>query len=125
MINYHITCSVAYRADSIRDLNVNREPWLHVRLVSINRRDKGQIAWYAVTYVWDTREVVDFKDITSERYSSVRWTKALDNGRPLKDKQKLLPGWVAARLCGKTSPDKVSGKYELTGNESLPARFYD
>jgi hypothetical protein len=115
MALYTITCSTAYKADGT-DLSITKEPWLHVRLLSIV---KGKnIAWYAVVYVWDTREVVQWQKIEGKT-NSLRWPKALDNGRPLKDKKGLLPGWAKDKLCGRVSPDKITqnGPYELTAKE--------
>lgn len=98
-VNYYITVSVAYLAAST-SLNIPKQPWLHTRLLSITKQeaDKRHVAWYAVTYVWDTREIVDWQEVIGQNTSTMRWTKAIDNAKPLRDTKHLVPNWAMSKL---------------------------
>lgn len=105
MAKYTITTSIPYRAQSpaFATLPIHKDPWLHCLLCSICKTDaqgKRQVAWYALTYIWDTREVVDWVDITDKRYGGFNdMEKALDNDKPLKDPKKLVATWTRNRVC--------------------------
>jgi hypothetical protein len=128
MATYTITCSEAIRAQSVDEPKalpgMLKEPWLHYRAISIfkqGNKDKkdDHIKWYAVVYVWDTREVVQV--IEQQGFTNQRWgqhEKAIDNNRPLKDSKHMLPGWMRSILTKKPL-NKVTGKYELGAAEGL------
>lgn len=119
MAKYIKTCSIAYTAASIQDMHIAKEPWLHARCVMLQKYDEpkdgerwGKLlntAVYWVVYIWDTREVVQWvedKRHWSERPSTSvtmkQRVKAVDNAQPLKDPNKLVPGWAWEKL-GKRS----------------------
>ena len=101
---YVVTSSIAYTAQSMHDLDIPKEPWLHNRLVSITKTDANghtTTAWYSCIYVWDTREIVAFVKHTKLRPYGVLKSDvhAIDNGQKLYDKNNLLPEWAKQKLC--------------------------
>lgn len=109
MSKYKSYSSVAYTAQSIFDMPLQREPWLHARRLLLNKYDdegkRTDTAVYWVVYVWDTREVVQFVEDkrTAEQKpsfeeTSKRYAKAVDNAQPLKDPKKLVPNWAWEKL---------------------------
>jgi hypothetical protein len=97
---YYLTCSVAYLASSIVELPIQKEPWLHARLISLTKVNedtrKRETAWYVVVYIWDTREVVQWYEIPRGqiRQQGMKDVKAIDNEQPLKDTKHLVPDWA-------------------------------
>lgn len=96
---YYITCSVAYLANSIAELPIQKEPWLRARHISITKNEQGkkpETAWYTVVYIWDTREIVQWYEYPKGqiRQDGRKDVKAIDNNFPLKDTKKLTPSWA-------------------------------
>lgn len=91
-----LTVSKAYRAASAKGAPINKEPWLHVRLVN----KVGTKDWFAVVYVWDTREVVQVVQLKPGQHDTVKekWEIAVDNGSRLKDPKNMIPEFAKGRL---------------------------
>lgn len=105
--DYKLTVSIAYMANSIYDMPLKKEPWLHARMLRLVKMEDGKFVqggtWWVV-YIWDTREIVQFvedkrswqdRPSTTDRH---RYVKAVDNAKPLKDPGKLVPDWAMQKL---------------------------
>jgi len=106
---YVKVCSIAYVANSIFDMQLKKEPWLHARRLMLQKFDEHNkllnSAVYWVVYVWDTREVVQwiednrhYKERPNASETGKRYVKAVDNAKPLQDPNKLVPGWAWEKL---------------------------
>lgn len=105
---YYPTKSIAYHAPSVTLPGINKEPWLHVRLISLTK-DSGnrqfETRWYAVVYIWDTREIVQWLELKKEATANSKaWTKAIDNGARLKDPKNLVPNWAKKFVVATDDP---------------------
>lgn len=133
--NYSINVSIAYMANSIFDMQLKKEPWLHVREVRLTKTDNGkfvQMGIYYVVYVWDTREVVQwvedkrsYKERPHLAEQSKRYVKAVDNAQPLKDTSHLVPDWAMQKLSKREHLYSMTNEPKEVQDAYYAKRHYD